>query len=132
VADEEKSTKAPRRIRRIETIREKVEKGSAVEDTPKKRGPIRRFFSMFSKPLRPVGRFFRWLSHYRVMRIIGYIIVWPYIRNSFKELKAVTWPTKRESRRLTLAVIVFAIVFGVLIAVVDYGLDKIFKRILLK
>jgi preprotein translocase subunit SecE len=132
VADEETTAKTPRHIRRVETIREKAEKGNIEADTPKKAGKIHRFFRIIGRPFRPVGKFFRWLGHYRVMRFIGYIIVWPYIRNSWRELKLVTWPTKRESRRLTLAVIIFALVFGVLIAVVDYGLDKIFKRILLK
>jgi preprotein translocase subunit SecE len=132
VADEVTEPKLPRRIRKEETIREKVEKGSASDDAPKTSGPIRRFFRLIGKPLRPIGRFGKWLGHFKVMRIIGYIIVWPYIRNSWKELRKVTWPTRKESRRLTVAVIIFAVVFGVLIAVVDYGLDKIFKRILLK
>ncbi len=129
---DEKESKAPRRIKKVETIREQAEKGSAANNAPKKKGPIRKFFRLVGTPLRPVGKFFKWLGHFKIMRIIGYIIVWPYIRNSWKELKQVTWPTKKESRRLTLAVIIFSIVFGILIAVVDYGLDKIFKRILLK
>jgi preprotein translocase SecE subunit len=132
VADEEVESKAPRRIRKVETIREQAEKDSAAEKAPKKQGLARRFFRFIGRPFRPVGRFFKWVGHFKVMRIIGYIIVWPYIRNSWKELRQVTWPTKKESRRLTVAVIIFAIVFGSLVAVVDYGLDKIFKRILLK
>jgi preprotein translocase SecE subunit len=132
VAEEESESKAPRRIRKVETIREKVEKGGAPENAPQKRRPIRAFFRLIGKPFRPIGRFVKWLGRYRIMRIIGYIIVWPYFRNSWGELKQVTWPTKKESRRLTLAVIIFAIVFGTLVAAVDYGLDKIFKRILLK
>jgi preprotein translocase SecE subunit len=44
----------------------------------------------------------------------------------------VTWPTWRESRRLTGAVILFSVIFGGLIAIVDYGLDKLFKQLLLK
>lgn len=132
MADEKTDQKAPRRIRKVETIREKAEKDSAAEDAPKKRGPIRKFLGLIGRPFRPVGRFLKWVGHFKVMRILGYIIVWPYIRNSWKELRAVTWPTKKESRRLTLAVIIFAVVFGILIAAVDYGLDKLFKRILLK
>src|SRR5581483_1834266 len=131
VADEQSEQKAPRRIRKVETIREKVEKGDPIEDAPKRRGSVGRFFRLIGKPFRPFGTFLRWLGHFKVMRIIGYIIVWPYLRNSWKELRAVTWPTRKESRRLTLAVILFAVVFGVLIAAVDYGLDKLFKRILL-
>lgn len=132
MADEKAEEKAPRRIRKVETIREKAEKESAADSIPKKSGSIRRTSRVIGKPLRPIGRLLKWLGHFKVMRIIGYILVWPYFRNSWKELRQVTWPTRRESRRLTLAVIIFAVVFGTLIAVVDYGLDKIFKRILLK
>jgi preprotein translocase subunit SecE len=132
VANEEQTTKAPRRIRRVETIREKAEKTTNQENSPKKNGKIRAVFRVLGAPFRLVGRVLKHLGRFRILRFIGYILVPPYFRNSWRELRAVTWPTGREARRLTLAVIIFAIVFGVMIAVVDYGLDKLFKRILLK
>ncbi|MCA9327509.1 preprotein translocase subunit SecE [Candidatus Saccharibacteria bacterium] len=55
-----------------------------------------------------------------------------YIRDSWRELRKVTWPSFRESLRLTAAVIVFSVIFGAIIAVVDFGLDKVFRQILLK
>ncbi|MBL8121365.1 preprotein translocase subunit SecE [Candidatus Saccharibacteria bacterium] len=55
-----------------------------------------------------------------------------YMRDSWRELRGVTWPTFREGRRLTTAVIIFSIVFGLLIAGIDFGLDKAFRQILLK
>lgn len=55
-----------------------------------------------------------------------------YFRESWAELKLVTWPTRKETWKLTLAVFVFAISFGAVIALVDFGLDKIFKALLLK
>jgi preprotein translocase SecE subunit len=55
-----------------------------------------------------------------------------YFRNSFRELKQVTWPGRRESLRLTSAVLAFAIVFGAIVALVDFGLDKLFKELILK
>ncbi|QQS70139.1 preprotein translocase subunit SecE [Candidatus Saccharibacteria bacterium] len=55
-----------------------------------------------------------------------------YIRASWKELRGVTWPTFRDSVRLTTAVIIFSILFGLMIAVVDYGLDKVFKELFVK
>lgn len=67
-----------------------------------------------------------------VLRFLGKII-WPtYFRNSFNELKGVTWPTPKMSVRLTYAVLAFAVVFGVAIALVDLVLDKVFKVLLLK
>lgn len=55
-----------------------------------------------------------------------------YFVNSWRELKLVTWPGRRETWRLTLAVFIFAIVFGTIIAVVDKGLEELFKKVILK
>lgn len=68
----------------------------------------------------------------KIIRIIGYIIVVPYLRNSWKELKLVNWPNFKLSRQLTTAVIIFAVFFGASVAMIDFGLGKIFKVILLK
>jgi len=108
---------------------------------------VRVFFSGFFWPARMVGKGFAWISHKPPLRQIGHGLRWffnlkavrfvgrilglSYIRTSWGELRQVTWPTFRESRRLTTAVIIFSVIFGALIAVVDYGLDKLFKQILL-
>lgn len=85
-------------------------------------------------PFRAIGRLFsplKKLNRFRPFRIIGYIIAPPYVRNSWRELKLVTWPTGKQSRQLTFAVVVFSLVFGVIVFVVDYGLDKLFKATIL-
>ena len=56
----------------------------------------------------------------------------PYFKNSWRELRQVTWPSRSETWKLTSAVFVFAIVFGAAILVVDKGLDEIFKKVVLK
>jgi preprotein translocase SecE subunit len=83
-------------------------------------------------PFRALDSVFRYLGKYKIFRIVGYVIVLPYFRNSWKELEGVTWTKWRESLRLTSAVFAFALVFGIVIAIVDYGLDKVFKQVLLK
>ncbi len=83
-------------------------------------------------PLRQIGHAFRWFFRLRAIRFIGRMLGFGYIRDSAQELRNVTWPTFRESMRLTGAVILFSVIFGALIAVVDYGLDKVFRQILLK
>ena len=83
-------------------------------------------------PLKQIGHGFRWFFRLRAIRFIGRILGLRYIRDSAQELRNVTWPTFRESMRLTGAVILFSVIFGALIAVVDYGLDKVFRQILLK
>lgn len=55
-----------------------------------------------------------------------------YFRESWQELRLVSWPNRRETTKLTLAVFTFAIIFGFLVSITDYGLDQIFKRVLLK
>lgn len=74
-------------------------------------------------PLKPVGRAGKKASHY---------IIPPYFRNSYRELKLVTWPGWKLSRQLTVAVIIFAVIFAVLIGLVDWGLDHAFKTLFLK
>lgn len=83
-------------------------------------------------PLKQIGHGLRWFFRLRVVRFIGRVLGLSYIRSSWQELKLVSWPTGREGRRLTTAVIIFSVVFGALIALVDYGLDKLFKQLLLK
>lgn len=83
-------------------------------------------------PLKQIGHGLRWFSRLKVVRKIGRILGFRYLRDSWRELRLVTWPTFPDSARLTGAVIIFSVVFGVLIAIVDYALDKIFRQILLK
>ncbi|HSX30664.1 MAG TPA: preprotein translocase subunit SecE [Candidatus Saccharimonadales bacterium] len=83
-------------------------------------------------PLKQIGHGLRWFFLLKPLRFLGRILGLRYIYSSWQELRLVTWPTQREGRRLTSAVIIFAVVFGALIAVVDYGLDKLFKQLLLK
>ncbi len=71
------------------------------------------------RPLKPLLRPLRWL-------------VPSYFVNSWLEVRQVSWPNRRETWRLTLAVFIFAIVFGALVAAVDKGLDELFKQVILK
>lgn len=124
-------SKQPRRARREETLRERTASAEAKAADPKPRR-LRTTTNGIARPLKPVGKAAKRLGRFKPMRIIGLVLVPPYFRNSWRELRQVTWPSGRESRRLTLAVIIFAVVFGILIALVDFGLDKLFKQVLLK
>jgi preprotein translocase SecE subunit len=74
-----------------------------------------------------------WFKPFRfVGKWIGIVVVPPYVRSSFRELRLVTWPNWRQTCRLTFAVLAFAAVFGAAIAGIDFGLDKLFKEVLLK
>jgi preprotein translocase SecE subunit len=127
VANEEKKPK--RKLVKSETVREKAEKQEASNVKPRRLHKTRRGITA---PFRGIAWIFRKLNRIKPFRIIGYILVPPYFRNSWRELKQVTWPGFKLSRQLTTAVVLFAVIFGALIAVVDFGLDKLFKEVLLK
>lgn len=68
-------------------------------------------------------------------RVIGKVLAFiapKYFINSWREVRQVAWPNRRDTWRLTLAVFVFAAVFGALAAGVDKGLDEVFKKLVLK
>jgi preprotein translocase SecE subunit len=122
-----------RRVKDPETFRERALKAGEESQKAKagsKRQPRARkaggkLAGSVAKPIRRAGRT-------KPGRIAGKVLFPAYFRNSLRELKLVTWPDWKKSRQLTFAVLVFAIVFGATISVVDYGLDKIFRNILLK
>ncbi|HSW99534.1 MAG TPA: preprotein translocase subunit SecE [Patescibacteria group bacterium] len=128
----EESAKPKRRlVKKAETVREQTEK-STKDLAQKQPGVIRLTLRYIAKPFRVVGKGIAKVGHKQPFKFIGHILWPPYFRNSWIELRQVTWPNRRESWQLTSAVIVFAALFGIMIAIVDFGLDKLFKQVLLK
>ncbi len=132
-------TKQPR-IRKTETIRERNEKVAskleAKANKPPKRSRFKKFFAAIAKPFRLPARIISAPFRTRPMRIIGRVlgrIFWPkYFRNSWNEVRQVTWPDRRTTWKLTFAVIIFAVIFGLAAAGTDWVLDKIIKRIVFR
>jgi len=131
-----KSTSSKRRVRKVATVRQKAEVASKASPKPRK---LKKSLVTASRPLvavyhfgrkeyylpLPDNKFWRFMNKRRHF--------FPrYFIQSFQELKKVTWPDRKQTTQLTIAVFVFALSFGVLVAITDYGLDRIFKRILLK
>lgn len=131
-----KTATGKRHIRKTETIRQKTENASKANPKPRR---VRKSLKIASKPLAkayhfgkkeyylplPDNKFWRFMNKRRSF-------VPRYFAQSYQELRQVTWPNRKQTVQLTLAVFIFAIVFGVVITVTDYGLDRIFKRLLLK
>jgi preprotein translocase subunit SecE len=138
MADKPTDKKTKKRlVKNPETFRERAVKANS--DKPKRRVVITGAGKYSSKAFSPIGNASKKFASLPAVkpfkkpaRILGKIILPVYFRNSWKELKLVTWPGWRQSRRLTYAVLVFAIAFGTVIATVDWGLSKLFKNILLK
>ncbi len=55
-----------------------------------------------------------------------------FIRDAWAEIRLVIWPGRRETTRLTFAVLVFSIIFGASVALLDVGLDRLFKEVIIK
>jgi len=128
----EKSAEPKHRlVKKAETVREQTEK-STKELAQKEPGVTRLTLSYLARPFQIVGKVLAKVGHKQPFRFIGHMLWLAYFRNSWKELRQVTWPSRRESWQLTSAVIIFATIFGILIAIVDFGLDKLFKQVLLK
>ncbi len=118
----EKSRKTRRR--KAPTVRETIEQSSATVTVKQKRriprpGFIGSFFSLIWRILKPVRKVLSWL-------------VPRYFVNAWREVRLVTWPSRKETWRLTLAVFVFATIFGLMVAGVDKVLDEAFKRFILR
>ncbi len=112
------------RIRKAPTAREQAEAAHAAAEASAEPSKLSVVKAKLPKPnifrfLRPILRPLRWL-------------VPTYFINSWREVRQVTWPNRRETWRLTLAVFIFAIIFGSLVAGVDKGLDLLFKKVILK
>lgn len=139
MADEQKRVRKPRIRKTAPTVRERVERAQEKASkekpqrlkkafakvprpkvkTPHPHLPNHPFFDALKTILRPVGKVLNLLAP-------------RYFVNSWRELKQVTWPNRGETWRLTVAVFIFAIVFGALVAGVDKGLDTLFKNVVLK
>jgi preprotein translocase SecE subunit len=136
---QDKQLKRIPRVRKAETVRDRTAKQTAkvaakANKVPKKR--VRRAVSVISSPLRKPVSIVAWPFKLRPVRFVGRLlgrILWPkYFRNSYKELKQVTWPTRRDTWKLTLAVLIFAVLFGLLAAGTDVILDRIIRRIVFR
>lgn len=105
-----------------QTMRQQAEKAQANSDKPDKTRRLRSAANTGSQPFRRFGKLF----DRQPFRFIGRILAPRFVRNAIIELRLVTWPSRRETRQLT-----FAIAFGVIVTIVDYGLDKLFKALII-
>ena len=134
--------KPKRKLRAPKTIREQATSNSAASKKPVKpkiRTKVKKVlawpFRTLAKPFRALNkklarfRLYRLLT--RLVKFLSKILLINYLIGSWQELKLVTWPSRRESWRLTFAVLIFAIVFGALVASLDFGLNHLFKTVIL-
>lgn len=129
-------------IKKTETVRERANKTTGPVKTRRLSGaatqagrPFRLIARLLAFVLRPFG-FLLWPFKTRPMRFVGRVLasvlLLRFFRNAGRELRQVEWPGRKETTKLTIAVFTFAIAFGLIIAITDYGLDKLFRKVLIK
>jgi preprotein translocase SecE subunit len=129
-----------RQLKKVETVRERVER--AGNDRPQKRSvssivgttgkPFKVVGKGIAKLLRPfafVMRPFKTRPVRFIGRMLAIILLLRFFRDAWKEVRQVEWPDMRTTFRLAIAVFVFSILFGILIAITDFGLDKVFRKV---
>lgn len=91
--------------------------------------PLRRAASHSKREFHPVK-----LPDNRAGRILGKRVnlVPKFFREAWSEITQVTWPTGREMVRLTIAVFIFSVILTAIVAVLDLGLDKLFREIIVQ
>lgn len=128
--------KKKRQVKKAETVRERASK---TTDQPRKPRRLRRTASSIGRPFKAAHRvgkkeYYLPLPDNRAGRILNKrLSIFPrFLSNAWKELRQVEWPGRKETSKLTVAVFLFAIGFGIVIAITDYGLDKLFRKVLIK
>ncbi len=129
-----------RQLKKTETVRQRAERSTG--EAPRTRRvskskkiaakPFKAVFAALAFILRPFSFLlipFKTRPARFIGRILASILLFRFFRDAWHELRQVQWPTARETVRLTSAVFVFSLVFGVIVAVTDYGLDKVFKKV---
>lgn len=126
--------KKPKVAKKTQTVRERAEKAQNKQP--------RRIKSTAGKVVSPLKRVKKLgkreyhlpLPNNKVGRFLGKRgkIVPKYFRDAWKEIRQVTWPTRSETLRLTLAVFIFSVIFAVFVGLLDYGLDKLFRHLIIK
>ena len=129
--------KKKRVLKRAETVREKATK--QTDTVPKKRR-LHKARDTVRRPLGAAKEIAK--KEYHPIKLpdnrLGRFLMAPrkltpsFFREAWAEVRQVTWPNRKETTKMTIAVFIFALVFGGLIAVVDFGLDKLFHELLLK
>ena len=125
-------TKAKKRLIKTETMRDKSVKAKSKADKPRRLKQTANAIARPFKSAKKVAKMEFYVFTPQEKGVKGFLTKrrnWTpgYFRTAFKELKQVSWPSRRETWRLMTAVFIFALVFGLLITVVDYGLEKLFK-----
>lgn len=116
-----------------QTVRERTQ--VAANKQPRR---VRQAASKLSSPLKKVRHHGKREVHIplpdnRAGRVLGKRVrlVPRFVREAWREIRLVHWPNRRETIRLTIAVFVFSLVFAVIVGLIDFVLDKVFREVII-
>ena len=130
-SSKKKDTKTPKKK---ETMRQSAAKSRANQDKPKR---VRKAATAAAKPVGSLGSALTQEYHVFEQKDGGNFFtrsrsfVPKYFINSWRELRQVTWPGRKETWKLVLAVFIFAVAMGTFIAVLDYGLERVMRDLII-
>lgn len=55
-----------------------------------------------------------------------------FFKEVYGELQKVVWPSRKQTIRYTATVIVFSVIVAIILGAADYGLLKLFEKIVVK
>ena len=130
--NDDKKPKSP--SKKHQTVRERAQttkepRRKRVRQTASKiTTPIKKIRGVGKKEYHPLK-----LKDHRLGRLLNkrVRIVPKFVRESWQEIRLVTWPNARQTFSLTMAVFIFSVVFAVIVGVIDYGLDKLFREVII-
>jgi preprotein translocase SecE subunit len=102
-------------------VAEKDSKATKLAGNKKKADLLKREVNLSGS-----GKLSRKVRLPRWIRAIG-----GYFGGSWRELREVSWPTRKATWGMTLAVMLFTLVLAVIILLLDLGFEQLFKRIIL-
>lgn len=133
MAEKEKKTpqsKPKATTKKPQTVRERAAVGTK---TPKRR--IRKSVSKATTPVKSIKKLHKKEYHLPIPdtkagRILKKRVRFfpKFVIEAFHEVRLVTWPTRRETIKLTFAVFIFAIFLASFVGLLDYGLSKAFEE----
>lgn len=130
----EDSSKKPKRLaRKNQTVRQRAQ--ASTNSRPKR---FRKSAGKITQPLKKasaVGKkeFHMPLPDNRIGGLLSKRVRFPrFLREAWHEIRLVTWPNARDTFRLTMAVFIFSVVFATIVGILDYGLGKLFREVIIK
>jgi preprotein translocase SecE subunit len=107
-----------------QSLRQAVEKNLATEKTNLKEPRLNKLKVIRGMPKQGARRSNRNL-------IIRVLSKFKFLTSPFSEIKLVSWPNRRDTLRLTSAVVIFSVIFGIMVSLLDWGFEIIFKKVFL-